>query len=140
MSAKPRAPAAARPLHGSPAMTHLPSSLDVVPADQLARVTGGGIGSVIGGLFGAKGTQWGGIADQILAMIQQGRGSGGASAANSAASSSGSSGGGSSGGGGGGGGGGGWMSFLGNIGKIFGGFGGGKSSGGGAPTADAGDQ
>jgi hypothetical protein len=139
MSAKRLAVAAARPLHSPSPMTHLPSSLEVVPADQLSHVTGGGIGSVIGGLFGAKGAKWGGFADQILGMIQ-GMGSGGASAASSAASSSGSSGDGSSGGGGGGGGGGGWMSFLGNLGKIFGGFGGmgGKQSGGGDPSAGAG--
>jgi len=118
-------------------MTHLPSSLDVVPTEQLARVTGGGIGASIGALFGAKGAQWGGIADQILSMIP-GVGTAGAS---SAASGSGSSGSGSSGGGGGGGGGGGWMSFLGNLGKVFSGFGGmgGKQSGG-SPSPDAGGE
>src|SRR5262245_2855743 len=139
MSAKPLALAAARPVQRCASMTQQPSSLDVVPAEQLAHVTGGGIGSMIGGLFGAKGAQWGGIADQILAMIQ---GGGGASAASSAASSSGSSGSGGDGSSGGGGGGG-WMSFLGNIGKIFGGFGGmggRKQSSGGDPSAGAGDQ
>jgi len=136
MSAKPLAAIAAQPLQSCRPMTHLPSSLEVVPADQLVTVTGGGIGASIGALFGAKGAQWGGIADQIIAMFQ-GMGTAGASSASSAAGGPGSSGGGSSGGGNGGGGGGGWMSFLGNLGKLFGSFGG-KSSGGGTPTADAG--
>jgi hypothetical protein len=140
MSAKRLAAVAARPLHCPAPMTHLRSSLEVVPADQLDRVTGGGIGSVIGGWFGAKGAKWGGIADQILAMIPTGA-TAGASAASSAASSSGSGGDGGSGGGGGGGGGGGWMSLLGNIGKIFSGFGGmgGKQSSGGDPSAAGGE-
>lgn len=139
MSAKRLAPAAARPLHCPSPMTHLPSSLDVVPTEQLAHVTGGGIGSLIGGWFGAKGAKWGGFADQILAMIPTGATAG----ASAASSSSGSGGDGSSGGGGGGGGGGGWMSLLGNIGKIFSGFGGmgGKrSSGGSDPSADTGGE
>jgi hypothetical protein len=136
MSAKRLAPAAARPLHCPSPMTHLPSSLEVVPADQLDRVTGGGIGSMIGGWFGAKGAKWGGFADQILAMIPTGA-TAGASAASSGGSPSGGDG--SSGGGGGGGGGGGWMSMLGNIGKIFSGFGGmgGKQSGGGGDSSGA---
>jgi hypothetical protein len=133
MSAKRLAPAAARPLHCPSPMTHLPSSLEVVPAEQLARVTGAGIGSMIGGWFGAKGAKWGGFADQILAMIPTGA-TAGASAASGGGSPSGGDG--SSGGGGGGGG---WMSMLGNSGKIFSGFSGmgGKQSGGGGDSSGA---
>jgi hypothetical protein len=141
MSVKPLAAAAARSLHCPSPMTHLPSSLDVVPTDQLAHVTGGGIGSMIGGWFGAKGAKWGGFADQILAMIPTGATAG--ASAGSSSGGSGSGGDGSSGGGGGGGGGGGWMSLLGNIGKIFSGFGGmggSKQSGGGDPSAGAGGE
>ena len=94
------------------------NTFETVPKDQLAPVIGGGIGAQIGGLFGAKGAQWGGIADTIFGMIKGGGG--------------GSSGGGSSGGGGGGG----FASFLGNIGKMFNGGGSSGSSGGsGSPGA-----
>jgi hypothetical protein len=47
-------------------MTNTPSALEVVTLDQLTGVTGGGIGTQIGSLFGPKGQQWGSIADNIL--------------------------------------------------------------------------
>jgi hypothetical protein len=52
-------------------MTNTPATLDVVTPDQLERVTGAGIGSEIGKMFGAEGAKWGGIADQFIGMIGQ---------------------------------------------------------------------
>jgi hypothetical protein len=40
-----------------------------ITGDELATVTGGGIGAQIGAMFGDKGAQWGGIADGILGMF-----------------------------------------------------------------------
>jgi hypothetical protein len=105
-------------------MTTTNQTLETLSVDQLAPVTGGGIGSMIGGLFGAKGQQWGAVADNILGMFG---GLGGLA--------------------GGGGGGGGAAGGLGGILKMFGGLGGGAKSsssgttpptGGGTPApADA---
>jgi hypothetical protein len=95
-------------------MTTTNQTFEPISFDQLAPVTGGGIGSTIGGLFGAKGQQWGALADNVLGMFQGGGGSSG----------------GSSGGGGAG---------LGGILKMFSGLGGGSSSSSNAPApADAG--
>src|SRR3954468_12922872 len=114
-------------------MTTTNQTLETLPIDQLAPVTGGGLGSKIGGMFGAKGQKWGAMADSLLGMFQ-GMGGGG-----------GGGGGGSSGGSCGGGGGG--LGGLGGIfGKLLGGFGGGggssgssgSSSGGSAAPADTG--
>lgn len=44
------------------------SDRDVIPTDQLARVTGGGIASQFGSMFGPEGAKWGGLADQIMGM------------------------------------------------------------------------
>ena len=44
---------------------------------HLAHATGGGIGSMIGGLFGAQGQKWGGFADGIIGQIQGMIGGGG---------------------------------------------------------------
>jgi len=68
-------------------MNQLPATLEAISPDHLANVTGAGIGSQIGGLFGAKGAQWGGIADSILGMFNGGAASGGASAAASGGAS-----------------------------------------------------
>lgn len=54
-------------------MTPQPTTISL---DELASVTGGGLGAQIGSLFGEKGAKWGGIADSIFGMIQ---GSGGLS-------------------------------------------------------------
>ncbi|HET9623035.1 MAG TPA: hypothetical protein VFP84_16800 [Kofleriaceae bacterium] len=51
-----------------------PTTLDTLGPDQLAAVTGGGIGQQIGGMFGQKGAQWGGIADSIFGAIGQASG------------------------------------------------------------------
>gem|GEM_PF-5068949 len=59
-------------------MSHPPRSLDAVSTAQLADVIGGGIGTQIGSMFGAKGAQWGGIADSILGMFGGAGGAGGA--------------------------------------------------------------
>ena len=40
-----------------------------ITGDELATVTGGGIGAQIGAMFGDKGAQWGGIADSLLGMF-----------------------------------------------------------------------
>ena len=37
---------------------------------HLVHATGGGIGSMIGGLFGEQGAKWGGFADGIIGQIQ----------------------------------------------------------------------
>jgi hypothetical protein len=58
-------------------MTTTNQTLETLSVDQLAPVTGGGIGSTIGGLFGAKGQQWGALADNVLGMFQGGGGFGG---------------------------------------------------------------
>jgi hypothetical protein len=50
-------------------MTMTNQTFETLSVDQLAPVTGGGIGSMIGGLFGAKGQQWGALADNILGMF-----------------------------------------------------------------------
>jgi hypothetical protein len=55
---------------------------EVIETAQLEHVIGGaGIGSMIGGLFGAEGAKWGGFADgiigQIGGMLGQGGGGGG---------------------------------------------------------------
>jgi hypothetical protein len=86
-------------------MTTTNQTLETLSVDQLAPVTGGGIGSTIGGLFGAKGQQWGALADNVLGMFGGGGGLGGIfgkllGGGGSSGGSSGSSGGGSSGGGG----------------------------------------
>ncbi len=57
-------------------MTTTNQTLETLSVDQLAPVTGGGIGTTIGGLFGAKGQQWGAMADNILGMFQGGGGGG----------------------------------------------------------------
>jgi hypothetical protein len=101
-------------------MTTTNQTFDTLSVDQLAPVTGGGIGSMIGGMFGAKGQQWGAFADNILGMFG---GLGGAAGA------------------------GGGAGGLGGILKMFGGLGGGAktsssptpSTGSSAPApADAG--
>jgi hypothetical protein len=103
-------------------MTTTNQTLETLSVDQLAPVTGGGFGTTIGGLFGAKGQKWGAMADNIFGMFK-GMGGGG-----------GGGGGGSSGGGGGGGG---FSGMLGNLGKLFGGFGGGSSGSSGSSAAPA---
>jgi hypothetical protein len=55
-------------------MTSMPIILEVVTLEQLDTVTGGGLGSQIGGLFGEKGAKWGGIADSLFGMIKGGGG------------------------------------------------------------------
>jgi len=101
-------------------MTTTNQTFETLSVDQLAPVTGGGIGSTIGGLFGEKGAKWGAFADNILGMFG---GLGGAAGAGGAAGG------------------------LGGILKMFGGLGGGAktgssptpSTGGSAPApADAG--
>lgn len=57
-------------------MTTTNQTFETLSVDQLAPVTGGGIGSTIGGLFGAKGQKWGALADNILGMFQGGGGGG----------------------------------------------------------------
>lgn len=52
-------------------------TFETLSVNQLAPVTGGGIGATIGGMFGAKGQQWGAVADNILGMFQGGGGAGG---------------------------------------------------------------
>ena len=44
---------------------------------HLVHATGGGIGSMIGGLFGEQGAKWGGFADGIIGQIQGMIGKGG---------------------------------------------------------------
>jgi hypothetical protein len=84
-------------------MTNQPTTLEAVTPDHLHAVTGGGIGSDIGGIFGAKGTKWGGIADKLLGMFgKSGGGLGGlfGQGGQSSASNASSSGGGDAGAGG----------------------------------------
>jgi hypothetical protein len=38
-------------------------------SDELAQVTGGGIASQFGSMFGPEGAKWGGFADQIMGMF-----------------------------------------------------------------------
>jgi hypothetical protein len=52
------------------------STLEVVTPEQLDTVTGGGIGTTIGSMFGEKGAKWGGFADSIIGMIGKGGGLG----------------------------------------------------------------
>lgn len=91
----------------------LPPSLLSVSPEQLATVTGGGIGSQIGTMFGADGAKWGNVADSIFSMVGGALPSG-------------------SGSGGGGGGGGGFN--IGSLLSSFGGLGGGNSSSSPAPA------
>lgn len=60
-------------------MNHTPSAFPSVTSDQLADVTGGGIGTQIGSMFGADGQKWGSVADNLLGMLGNlgGGGSGG---------------------------------------------------------------
>ena len=55
-------------------MTFTSSTLEAVTLEQLDVVTGGGLGSQIGSMFGDKGAKWGGIADSLFGMF---KGSGG---------------------------------------------------------------
>lgn len=71
-------------------MTTKTQTLETLSVDQLTPVTGGGIGSQIGSLFGAKGQQWGALADNILGMLG-GLGGGSSSGSASPANSSGGS-------------------------------------------------
>jgi hypothetical protein len=109
-------------------------TLETLSVDELAPVTGGGIGSMIGGLFGAKGQQWGALADNIFGMFGgmgglanlAGGSTGGSTTAGSTAGASTGSGGL-----------GGFASILGNlgsIGKLFSG-GSGASPGATAPPS-----
>ena len=59
-------------------MTTTNQTLETLSVDQLAPVTGGGIGSTIGSLFGEKGAKWGAFADNILGMFGGLGGGGGA--------------------------------------------------------------
>jgi hypothetical protein len=114
------APAACALQRRSATMTKQPSApvaLESVSSDELSHVIGGGIGATLGGLFGAKGAKWGGFADQIFGMFQGMSSQGSSSAGSPASTGQGSSGGGLSG----------ITGFLGNIGKLFGGFGGSSS-------------
>jgi hypothetical protein len=45
-------------------------TLESISLADLGHVTGGGIGTQIGSLFGEKGAKWGGIADSILGIVQ----------------------------------------------------------------------
>jgi len=121
-------------------MTTTNQTLETLSVDELAPVNGGGIGSMIGGLFGAKGQQWGAVADNILGMFGGLGGlAGGGSSSGGSSSGSSSSGGSSSGGSSSGGGGmGGFASILGNLGSLgnlFKGLGGGSGGGSGGSTA-----
>ena len=58
-------------------MTNTTQALEVVSLEQLDVVTGGGIGSQIGGMFGAEGAKWGGVADNIMGMFGIGGAGGG---------------------------------------------------------------
>jgi hypothetical protein len=96
-------------------MTTTNQTLETLSVDQLAPVTGGGIGSTIAGLFGPKGQKFGAMADNLLGMFKGLGGGGGGSS------------GGSSGGGG-----------IGSIfSKLLGGFGGGGSGNSGSSAAPA---
>jgi len=50
--------------------SHSDEQFEVIEPAQLAQTTGGGIGSMIGGLFGEQGAKWGGFADGIIGQIQ----------------------------------------------------------------------
>ena len=62
-------------MHGTSAavqpatMTNTSEILEAVTSEQLDTVTGAGIGTQIGSLFGQEGARWGGIADSILGMF-----------------------------------------------------------------------
>lgn len=53
-------------------MTMQNQTFETLSEDQLTPVTGGGIGSSIGALFGEKGAKWGAFADNILGLFQGG--------------------------------------------------------------------
>jgi hypothetical protein len=57
-----------KPSHTT-ARNQIESDRDVIPTAQLARVTGGGIASQFGSMFGPEGAKWGGMADQIMGMF-----------------------------------------------------------------------
>ena len=73
-------------MHGTSAavrvaiMTNTPETLEAVSIEQLDTVTGAGIGTQIGSLFGQEGAKWGGIADSIIGMFGGGGAGGGAGA------------------------------------------------------------
>jgi len=52
-------------------MTETPDreQTETVDTAQLEHVTGGGLGSTIGSMFGAEGAKWGGFADNIVGQI-----------------------------------------------------------------------
>ena len=60
-------------------MSNTPTTetLDSISPAELDAITGGGIGSQIGSMFGEKGAKWGGIADNIMGMVGQASGGGG---------------------------------------------------------------
>ena len=62
-------------------MTNTPKTLEAVSIEQLDTVTGAGIGTQIGSLFGQEGAKWGGLADNIIGMfggaVGRGAGAGG---------------------------------------------------------------
>jgi hypothetical protein len=101
-------------------MTNEPKALESIEPAVLADVTGAGIGTQIGSMFGEKGAKWGGIADSIIGMFG---GAGGAGGAGGGAPGGGAPSGGAAAGGGGSAGGG--LGGLGGILKMFGGGGGG---------------
>jgi len=68
----------AHALHLAPAMnSQSDEQFEVIERAQLEQTTGGGIGSMIGGLFGEQGAKWGGFADGIIGQIQGMIGKGG---------------------------------------------------------------
>jgi hypothetical protein len=105
----------------------MPEIHEPVPAEQLHRVTGAGIGAQIGSLFGADGAKWGGIADQFLGFLgplmggAAGGGAAGGGAASGGAASGGAAGGGAPSGGAPSGGG---MPSFGSLFNLIGGIGG----------------
>ena len=62
-------------------MTNTPETLEAVSIEQLDTVTGAGIGTQIGSLFGQEGAKWGGIADNIIGMFGGAGGGAGAGGA-----------------------------------------------------------
>jgi hypothetical protein len=53
-------------------MTSTPNTLESLSSDQLDAVTGGGLISQIGGLFGAKGAKIGGVAEGLFGLFKGG--------------------------------------------------------------------
>jgi len=53
-------------------MTSTPSTLESLSQDQLDAVTGGGLISQIGGLFGDKGAKIGGVAESLFGLFKGG--------------------------------------------------------------------